>query len=93
MKLTILLPDELGRRVCQLPDRGRFVAEALRRALRERPDCARQETEKPSRWTRLAAEIAADPVHLDGYSEQLERDAREFREGFVFRHDRDSRST
>ena len=31
MELTILLPDELGRRVCQLPDLDRFVAEALRR--------------------------------------------------------------
>jgi len=89
MEMTFLVPDELGQRVRQLADPDRFVTEALRRALRERPRSAR-ETAKPSRWARLAAEIAADPVHLDGYSEQLERDAREFREGFVFQHDRDS---
>ena len=61
--------------------------EALRRALPDQPAPARERAEKPSRWARLAAEIEADPVHLDDHSEQLERDAREFREGFVFEHD------
>jgi len=90
MELTILVPDELGRRVRRLPDPNRFVAEALVQALRECPKPAQEEAEKPSRWARLAAEIEEDPVHLHGYSEQLERDAREFREGFLFQHDRDS---
>lgn len=90
MELTVLVPDEVGRRVRRLPDPDRFVTEALLQALRERLKPVREEGETPSRWARLAAEIEADPVHLDGYSEQLERDAREFREGFLFRHDRDS---
>jgi len=90
MHLTILVPDDLGQRVRRLPDPDRFVTEALLQALRERPKPAREEAEKPSRWARLAAEIEKDPVHLDGYSEQLDRDVREFREDFLFEHDRDS---
>ncbi len=90
MQLTVFVPDELGRRVRRLPDPDRFVAEALRRALPQGPAPAGEKTAKPSRWARFAAEVEADPVHLDGYSEQLERDAREFRQGFAFDHDRDS---
>ena len=90
MQLTVLVPDEVGQRVRRLPDPDRFVTEALLRALRQRAAPAREIAEKTSRWARFAAEIAEDPVHLDGYSEELERDAREFREGFAFEHDRDS---
>ena len=73
-----------------MADPDHFVTEALRRALCDRPDTVRDQPERPSRWARLAAEIEADPIHLDGYSEQLDRDSREFREGFVFQHDRES---
>ncbi len=39
MQLTVTLPDEIARRVRRLPDRdrNRFVAEALSRALDDRP--------------------------------------------------------
>ena len=90
MELTILVPDELGRRVRKLSDPDRFVTEALSQAFKKSPKTALKESEKPSRWARLAAEIEEDPVHLDGYSDQLERDARELREDFLFQHDRDS---
>ena len=66
MQLTVLVPDELGQRVRQLPDPDRFVTEVLLRALPERPAPESESAEKTSRWARFAAEIEADPVHLDG---------------------------
>ncbi len=49
-----------------------------------------ERTSRSSRWARLVERVEADPVHLDGYSEQLKRDMREFRDDFAFRHDRQS---
>ncbi len=33
-----------------------------------------------SKWAKIAKRIQDDPVHLEGYSEQLKKDMREFRE-------------
>lgn len=87
MNLTIDLPDEIGRRLRRLPDPHRFVADALTRALAERP-ADEGSPRVPSRWARLAERVAKDPDHLDGYASQLARDGRIFRDDFAFRHDR-----
>ena len=88
MQLTISLPDEIGRLLRREPDPESFIAEVVAKALAHRdaePPPARR---GPSRWARIVERIEADPVHLDGYSEQLKTDMREFRENFEFKHDR-----
>ncbi len=87
MQLTIYLPADLGRRVSELRDPQSFIAEAVAKALGQP---GREEASAPSRWARLVERVEADPVHLDGYSEQLKRDFREFRDGSEFKHDRQS---
>ncbi len=89
MELTIHLPEDLGRRVRKLRDPESFVTQAVTKAL---GSLVRKEarTSKPSRWARLVERVDADPIHLDGYSEQLKRDMRDFRDDFAFRHDRGS---
>ena len=89
MELTIHLPEDLGRRVRKLRDPESFVVQAVTRAL---GSLGRKEAPatKPSRWARLVERVESDPVHLDGYSEQLKRDMREFRDDFAFQHDRGS---
>ncbi len=89
MQITIAVPEELGRRVQQLPNPDQFVVEVLAKALQVRLAERQRLTTEPSRWARLAQRIAEDPVHLDGYSRELQRDAREFRDGFAFRHDQE----
>ena len=89
MELTIHLPEDLGRRVRKLRDPESFVTQAVTKAL---GGLGRKEERAPvpSRWARLVERVEADPIHLDGYSEQLKRDMREFRDDFAFRHDRRS---
>jgi hypothetical protein len=89
MELTIHLPEHLGRRVRRLRDPEAFVTQAVTKAL---GGLGRKEARvsKPSRWTKLVERVEADPIHLDGHSEQLKRDIAEFRDGFAFRHDRGS---
>ena len=89
MELTIHLPEDLGRRISKLRDPESFITEAVAKAL---GSLGRKEARPPkaSRWAKLAERVEADPIHLDGYSGQLKRDVREFRDEFVFRHDRES---
>ena len=89
MELTIHLPEDLGRRVRKLRDPESFVAQAVTKALGSLGG-KEARAPKPSRWARLVERVEADPIHLDGYSEQLKRDMREFRDDFAFRHDRRS---
>ncbi len=89
MQLTIALPDEMGRRIRKMRDPDRFITRVLSKAFQEDPPPDVDAPAGPSRWSRLAQRIADDPADLGGYSEQLIRDAREFREDFAFRHDRE----
>ncbi len=89
MELTIQLPEDLGRRISKLRDPESFITDAVAKALKR---LGRRETLAPkaSRWAKLVERVEADPIHLDGYSGQLQRDMREFRADFAFRHDRES---
>ncbi|MBC8179788.1 hypothetical protein H8E88_01575 [candidate division KSB1 bacterium] len=42
---------------------------------------------KSSKWAKIAQRVENDPVHLKGYSEQLKKDIKEFRDNFDFKHD------
>ncbi len=90
MQLTISFPDEIGHRLRTLPDAEAFITEVVAKALQHRVAEPSRPARSRSRWQRLVERIEADPVHLDGYSEQLKRDMREFRENFEFKHDRAS---
>ena len=89
MELTIHLPEDLGRRIRKLRDPESFVTQAVTKAL---GSLGRKEApaSRSSRWAKLVERVEADPIHLEGYSEQLKRDMREFRDDFAFRHDRRS---
>ncbi len=70
MKLTIHLPEDLGRRVSELSDPESFVTEAVVTALGRPGRDEAPAVPAPSRWARLVERVEADPVHLDGYSVQ-----------------------
>jgi hypothetical protein len=90
MQLTIHLPDDIGHRVNELGDPDAFIAAAVAKALGRLARKESKDSPTPSRWARLVERVEADPVHLDGYSEQLKRDIRQFRDEFAFKHDRPS---
>lgn len=87
MKITIALPDDIAERVCRLPDRDEFVTRAVEAALaHERQETSPARTE-PSRWAQLVERIERQPASLEGHSEKLALDRREFRRSFRFPHD------
>ena len=88
MKLTITFPDNVARKVCRLPNPDEFVSLAVERALeQDRPSV--EASEEVSRWTRLVDEIADGSMSLGEEAARFERDRREFREQFRFKHDED----
>ena len=89
MELTIHLPEDLGRRVSKLRDPESFITDAVAKALGSLGRKEARASEASSRWAKLVERVEADPIHLDGYSGQLKRDMREFRDDFAFRHDRE----
>ena len=42
---------------------------------------------KQSKWAKIVQRVENDPIHLEGYSEQLKKDIKEFRDNFDFKHD------
>lgn len=87
MKITITLPDDIAQRVCRLPDRDEFVAQAVEVALaRERQEIIASGT-NPSKWVQLVERIERQSGTLEGYTEELARDRRDFRRSFRFPHD------
>ena len=85
MKVTITFPDEIAKKVCRLPDKDAFVSRAVADALAHEPETA-SETGS-SRWALLVEKIKRDAQSLGDYREAFDRDRKEFREGFHFRHD------
>ncbi len=69
MQLTIPVPDDVGRRLRQLPDRDQFVVEALSRALRERPAVEQRPGLRPSPPPESAPRRVDDSSTREGSSE------------------------
>src|SRR6185295_1794920 len=88
MKLTITFPDNVARKVCRLPNPDEFVSHAVERAL-EQGGASVEASERGTKWARLVDEIADGSMSLGDQAAQLERDRREFREQFLFKHDED----
>lgn len=85
MKVTITLPDEIAKKVYRLPDRDAFVTRAVTDALAHEPEIVPEPG--PSRWALLVERIKQDAQSLGDYRESFDRDRKEFRESFHFRHD------
>lgn len=85
MKVTITLPDEIAKKVCRLPDKDAFVTRAVADALAHEPETAAEPGR--SRWELMVERIKRDSQSLGDYRESFDRDRKEFRESFRFRHD------
>ncbi|RKZ81620.1 MAG: hypothetical protein DRR19_21935 [Candidatus Parabeggiatoa sp. nov. 1] len=88
MEMTLTLPDEIGKQLQHLPNPSEFVSKVVKEALKNLTSPPVQKDWEPSKWAKIAQRIHNDPVHLAGYSQQLKKDMREFRENFEFIHDR-----
>jgi len=85
MRMTVTFPDEIAEKVYRLPDKDAFVTRAVADALAQ--EAATVSETGPSRWARLAEKIKRDAQSLGEYREVFDRDRKEFRESFRFRHD------
>ena len=83
-EITIVLRDKIARQVARLPNPQEFVSQAVEHALRNRGSSS--QTEAPSKWARLVAEIESLPG-LGDYEETFRKDQKEFRRSFRFKHD------
>ncbi len=86
MKITIILPDEIGERVSQMPDPDEFVAHAVTQAL-ERRSGDSAATPGRSRWAQLVKRIESRSTGFEGLAEELKKSREDFRRNFDFRHD------
>jgi hypothetical protein len=88
MEITLRLSDELGQQLQQLPNPDKFVSDLLKKAFHPTvlPEKVRPPS-RPSKWAQIAQRIEEDPVHLEGYSQQLKEDFRTFRDHFTFSQD------
>jgi homospermidine synthase len=89
MTLTLTFPDDIGKQIQHLPNPSEFVSKIVKDALKNltKPQQQVQNVSEPSKWAKMAQRLHNDPVHLAGYSQQLKKDMREFRDNFEFQHD------
>lgn len=84
MRVTLELPNDI---YTLPPDQQR---EKIIRAL-ESVRWSKTETnssaKRLSKWAQIVQRVENDPVHLAGYSKQLKKDMKEFRDNFEFKHD------
>lgn len=85
MRVTITFPDEIAKKVYRLPDKDAFVTRVVADALSQEPELISEAG--PSRWTALAEKIRREAQTLGDDREAFDRDRKEFRESFRFRHD------
>ena len=85
MEITLTLSDDIGKQIQNLPNPNEFFNQVIKEALKK---LQQQKASDPSKWAKIAQRVHTDPVHLAGYSQQLKKDMREFRENFEFIHDR-----
>ncbi|KHD06081.1 hypothetical protein PN36_17125 [Candidatus Thiomargarita nelsonii] len=85
MEITLTLSDDIAKQIQNLPNPNEFVSQIVKDALKKLTN-QQQKAKEP--WAKIAQRIHTDPVHLAGYSQQLKKDMREFRENFEFLHDR-----
>ncbi len=85
--MTLTFPDEIAQQIQGLPNPSEFVNKVVKDAL-EKLTIQQQKASDPNRWAKIVQRVQNDPIHLDGYSQQLKKDMKEFRENFEFLHDK-----
>jgi hypothetical protein len=68
-----------------VPEQKRF--KVIVTILEELEETAHPADFNVSKWSEIVQRVRNDPVHLEGYSRQLKKDIREFRDNFEFKHD------
>ena len=86
MQITLNLQDDVISQIQTLTNKDDFVNDAIKNALKNNPLFTKKPT-NTSKWALLAERVNNSPNHLAGYSEQLKKDMREFRENCDFHHD------
>jgi hypothetical protein len=86
MEITMKLSDEVGTFLQNLPYPNDFVSELVKDAFKNH-QLPSSKVPEPSKWAKIVQRVQNDPVHLAGYSQQLKKDMKEFRENFEFLHD------
>ncbi|MBL7093743.1 hypothetical protein ISS22_07200 [candidate division KSB1 bacterium] len=84
MQVTLELPDNIQ---TLPPDKQK---ENILKALQKIQVIKRKKMkpkDKLSKWAKIVQRVENDPIHLEGYSEQLKNDIKEFRDNFDFKHD------
>lgn len=66
-------------KIKHLANRGDFVNPLIKNALD-----AKLDLKTVSKWGLFAEQVANNPIHLEGYSEQLKKNMREFKACFSF---------
>jgi len=87
MEITLTFPDEIAQQIHGLSNPSEFVNKVVTDALKKLT-IQQQKASDPYRWAKIVQRVQNDPVHLDGYSQQLKKDMKEFRENFEFLHDK-----
>ncbi len=84
MRVTLELPND----IYTLPpeEQREKIIKALQSAPPKKTETS-SPVEKPSKWAKIVQRVENDPVHLAGFSEQLKKDMKEFRDDFEFKHD------
>jgi hypothetical protein len=87
MKMTLTFSDEIAQQIQGLSNPSEFVNQVVKDALKKLT-IQQQKASDPSRWAKIVQRVQNDPIHLDGYSQQLKKDMKKFRENFEFLHDK-----
>ena len=87
MKMTLTFPDDIAQQIQGLSNPSEFVNKVVKDALKKLT-IQQQKASDPDRWAKVVQRVQNDPIHLDGYSQQLKKDMKEFRENFEFLHDK-----
>jgi hypothetical protein len=69
-------------KIKHLANRDDFVNQLIKNALD-----AKLDLKAVSKWGLFTEQVANNPIHLEGYSEQLKKDIREFKGCFSFKAD------
>ena len=89
VNITINVPDQVGEAINQLPNRDsvdlhelKIIIEKYEQSLSEKT----APTKQKGKWAKLVAEIKEEKL-LYGLSEEMNKNSREFRDNFAFKHD------
>ena len=85
MLITLELPDDI--QTLPTEQQREKIIRALQFVQRTKLETS-SSVDKLSKWAKIVQRVENDTTHLAGYSKQLKKDMKEFRDNFLFKHDR-----